>query len=84
MKAEVSRIYQVWKVPSNCGGGAIKTRSILCLGSETGGHAGLGPHGTVKFPGSAVPSMHSCTHTHTSMESGGKAPEGQVHLHPCL
>ena len=65
-------------------GGAIKTRSILCLGSETGGHAGLGPHGTVKFPGSAVPSMHSCTHTHTSMESGGKAPEGQVHLHPCL
>ena len=65
MKAEVSLIHQVWKVPGSCKGGATKTHCILCLGPEAGGKARLSPRGTAELPGHACPCPRPYTHTHT-------------------
>lgn len=59
MKAEVVGIYQVWKVPGSCGGGAVKTLTVLCQEVKQG----LVPKGA-KFPGPAGPCLPPCTCAH--------------------
>ena len=73
MKAEVSGIYQVCKVPGSCGGGAVKTRSVLCQEVKQG----LVPKGWSSFLAPPFPvSLHARVYTRISMKSGGKDPRG--------